>query len=308
MNPLERVLERLEGVKRSGNGWVALCPAHDDQRASLSVAEGDNGEVLLFCHVGCKFRDIMQALGMREQDGFGDNKLHDIERRVKRLERKQAEHDERLCKLERLRASNVHLRYHRNLTAATRELWYKEGVYDEAIDRFLLGYTAECPTWRESPSRTIPVFGYTNELVNIRHRLLQPGNAGKYRPQMSGLGTSLFNASILNNSHERVLLLEGEVKTVVLDQSGYAGVGIMGQNTWRPEWFEYFRDVGQVIISLDPGAGESAQRLGNIFAERGFGDVRVATFPMKPDDFIVQTGAGAGDIDRILALARPVKK
>lgn len=307
MNPLERVLERLEGVKRSGNGWKALCPAHDDRRASLSVAEGDDREVLLFCHAGCTFSEIIAALGMREQDAFGDNKLQDIERRIKRLERKQVEHDERLRKLEQLRTSNIHLRYHRNLTTATRELWYQQGVYDDAIDQFLLGYVAECPAWRESASRTIPVFGYDNELVNIRHRLLCPGKSGKYRPQMSGLGTSLFNAPVLNDSHERILLLEGEVKTVVLSQSGFAAVGIMGQNTWKPEWFDYF-DVEQVVICLDPGAQESAQRLGKLFATHGFEDVRIADFPLKPDDLIVHGGAGAKEIDAIIRLARPVKK
>jgi len=274
---IDRVLERLEGVKRTSNGWMARCPAHDDRRASLSIAEGDDGTLLMTCFAGCTFSEIMQALGMREQDAFGDNKLREMERRIKRLERKQIEHDERLRKLERLRASNVHLRYHRNLTNATRELWFNEGVFDEAIDRFLLGYAAECPTYHESPSRTIPIFGHDNALVNIRHRLLQPGGRGKYRPQMSGLGSNLFNAPILNDSHERLLVLEGEVKTMVLDQAGFSAVGIMGQNAkWQPEW--------------------------------GLRDVRVATFSLKPDDMIVQAGVGSAEIEAVLSLARPVKK
>jgi len=302
---IERVLERLEGVKCSGKGWIARCPAHDDRRPSLSIREGDDGTLLLKCWVGCTFSEIMQALEMREQDAFGDNKLQNMERRIRRLERKQVEHDERLCKLERLRASNVHLRYHRSLTASTREIWYREGVYDEAIELFLLGYAAECPTYHESPSRTIPVFGYDNELMNIRHRLLQPGDRGKYRPQMSGLGSNLFNAPVLNSSHERLLVLEGEVKTVVLTQAGFTAVGIMGQNVWKPEWFDWF-DVGQVIICLDPGAQESARRLGELFAARDFRDVKIAEFPLKPDDMIVQAGVGVAEIDAILRVARPV--
>ena len=36
---LQDVLARLEGAKRSGDGWIALCPAHDDHRPSLSINE-----------------------------------------------------------------------------------------------------------------------------------------------------------------------------------------------------------------------------------------------------------------------------
>lgn len=38
--PLQQVLERLQGVKRSGKEWSARCPAHDDRSPSLSVSEG----------------------------------------------------------------------------------------------------------------------------------------------------------------------------------------------------------------------------------------------------------------------------
>jgi putative DNA primase/helicase len=47
--PLQKVLELLVDVRRSGAGFVALCPSHDDNRASLSVGQGDDGRVLLHC-------------------------------------------------------------------------------------------------------------------------------------------------------------------------------------------------------------------------------------------------------------------
>jgi len=64
---LEELLGRLHGVRRSGTGYVALCPAHDDRQASLSVNE-DNGRLLLHCHAGCAFPAIRDALGLTNAD------------------------------------------------------------------------------------------------------------------------------------------------------------------------------------------------------------------------------------------------
>ena len=35
----QEVIPRLKGVRRSRDGWIALCPAHRDRSASLSVRE-----------------------------------------------------------------------------------------------------------------------------------------------------------------------------------------------------------------------------------------------------------------------------
>jgi len=58
------VLARLDGVQRSGDGWVARCPAHDDKSPSLKVSEGRDGRVLMHCHARCSFDAIVAALGL----------------------------------------------------------------------------------------------------------------------------------------------------------------------------------------------------------------------------------------------------
>lgn len=71
MNPvLRNVLSRLKGVKPCGDGYKAHCPCphHDDQRQSLSVSEGEDGRVLLFCHAGCSVNDICAAIGLEVKD------------------------------------------------------------------------------------------------------------------------------------------------------------------------------------------------------------------------------------------------
>ncbi|MGH3114571.1 MAG: AAA family ATPase, partial [Gaiellaceae bacterium] len=64
MSPLELVLERIEGVRRSGAGFSARCPAHEDRHASLSVSEGEDGRALIRCHAGCTAEDVCAALGL----------------------------------------------------------------------------------------------------------------------------------------------------------------------------------------------------------------------------------------------------
>ena len=64
------LLGRLKGVRPSGEGWVAHCPAHDDQHASLSVGHGDDGRWLLNCHVGCTVDAVVDALGIDMRDLF----------------------------------------------------------------------------------------------------------------------------------------------------------------------------------------------------------------------------------------------
>ena len=54
MRPIEKVLGRFPNARKSGKGWSAPCPAHEDRNPSLSISEGDDGRALLFCHRGCK--------------------------------------------------------------------------------------------------------------------------------------------------------------------------------------------------------------------------------------------------------------
>ncbi len=60
---MSELLPRLENVRKNGDGFTARCPAHDDAHNSLSVAERD-GKLLLFCHAGCSFKDVIRALGI----------------------------------------------------------------------------------------------------------------------------------------------------------------------------------------------------------------------------------------------------
>lgn len=64
----ELVLPRLDRVKKSGSGFMARCPVHEDGTASLSVAAGREHPVVLNCHAGCSGEDILAAMSLTWAD------------------------------------------------------------------------------------------------------------------------------------------------------------------------------------------------------------------------------------------------
>lgn len=60
----ELVLPKLEGIRKSGSGYVARCPAHDDGKASLSIATGKDHPVVFNCFAGCDRDAVLDKLGL----------------------------------------------------------------------------------------------------------------------------------------------------------------------------------------------------------------------------------------------------
>lgn len=67
---LDDFLDKLDNVKPAGNGFVAICPGHDDNETSLGVTEGDDGRILLQCYAGCETSRVVEAMGLRLADLF----------------------------------------------------------------------------------------------------------------------------------------------------------------------------------------------------------------------------------------------
>ena len=70
MLSFEEILDRFEGVKRSGDNQAsARCPAHEDKRASLSLSfDPGTGKILIRCHAGCDTRAVLDAAGLAWKD------------------------------------------------------------------------------------------------------------------------------------------------------------------------------------------------------------------------------------------------
>lgn len=61
----DTLLSRLDGVRRTGPGrWLARCPAHDDAKASLSIAQVSDGRVLVHCFAECDTQRVLASVGL----------------------------------------------------------------------------------------------------------------------------------------------------------------------------------------------------------------------------------------------------
>jgi putative DNA primase/helicase len=67
-------IARELGGRKSGLGWVAFCPAHDDRVPSLSICEAPDGKILVHCHAGCDQHSVIGALkSLGLWDGAADS-------------------------------------------------------------------------------------------------------------------------------------------------------------------------------------------------------------------------------------------
>jgi len=70
---IEDILQRLDGVKQTGQGqWMAICPCHNDGKASLSITLSGSGNTLVHCHAGCRTENIVESMGLKMHDLFAE--------------------------------------------------------------------------------------------------------------------------------------------------------------------------------------------------------------------------------------------
>ena len=75
--------ELFEDALRTAGKYVdtkkALCPAHDDNNASLSISDRREGNgIVIKCHAGCDYQDVLAALGKTPRDLFDDDGMRQI--------------------------------------------------------------------------------------------------------------------------------------------------------------------------------------------------------------------------------------
>ena len=105
---IDDFLERLDGVRRSGRGWRARCPGHDDRTPSFDVKSGDNG-ILIKCWAGCTPEHVCESMGLTMRDLFYDDGVpvaeikHRQRTRQRQQQRQRIEANAHACRIDTVR-------------------------------------------------------------------------------------------------------------------------------------------------------------------------------------------------------------
>ncbi len=82
---LEQFIKKFPDARRNGVGYKAPCPAHTDETDNLSIREGEAGNIILLCSVGCQQSKILAAGGLTIKDLCPPYMIDSIDKEIEDL-------------------------------------------------------------------------------------------------------------------------------------------------------------------------------------------------------------------------------
>lgn len=141
------------------------------------------------------------------------------------------------------------------------------GISEQTARTYRLGYVAVPPVRGDDEyvGRLSIPYVTTGGVVDIRYRAIRPGDEPKYKSR-PGTTTRLFGVTALTQDTDTIVLCEGEIDTITMNQIGVAAVGVPGANAWKDHWRLLFSDYDNIIVVCD---GDQAGRdFGKRMAEK----------------------------------------
>jgi hypothetical protein len=256
MTPMPSLLARLKGAVRSGDGWTARCPAHDDRRNSLSVHHR-HGRWLLKCHAGCGWQAIVDALGAEAADLFDDGKRGAGSARPSN-NRATAQPATALPGTSGPPRSPEEL-----ATAQSGPTGLTLEGYATA-KRLPIQFVKSCGlsefTFDHKPAVRVPYFGMGGEELAVRFRIALDGDRFRWK---SGTKPCLYGLHRLHEAHKarQVVLVEGESDCHTLWFHEIPALGIPGATNWREERdARYLDGIETIYVVVEPDRGGDAVR------------------------------------------------
>jgi CRP-like cAMP-binding protein len=298
--------------KRSGDGYMARCPFHNDKTASLSFSL--KGGIWLYNCFACGAQgDVIDWIKQTRNVDFKEaldiaTKMAGIQEAPRIRPKNNATPPK--PSMPPLNPSFAD-EYHAKLTPERRAYYHGRGISDEFIDKFKLGWNGR--------RYSIPVF-VDGKLANIRLRR-DDANArdrtGKMLPFEKGRGATVFNQDALRDA-DVAIITEGEFDAILLCQQGWTAVsGTAGAETFLDEWAELFDHLRAVYICYDNdeaghnGANKVSTILGERARQQGAADrVKIIDLPEEVGesgdvtDFLVRLGKTSADWADLLSDAR----
>jgi DNA primase len=157
------------------------------------------------------------------------------------------------------------LKYHEQLTldpAGSPLLDYvmqERQLSRETVDRFLLGAVVS-PETSDEPARGMLAIPYLTPSgpVALRFRRPPEKDTGPKYWQPEGTDLTIFNVRAFFAGEHVVVITEGEIDCMTVNQCGIPAVGIPGASAWKDHYRPLFEGYDRVIICADnddTGAG-----------------------------------------------------
>jgi hypothetical protein len=241
-SPLQMVLDRLERVKRSGKGWIACCPAHNDRHPSLSIGVGSDDRVLLYCYAGCEFGAICAALGPELAALLGGGEGGSPPEEGCQV-RQVVQVGPRLVASGGVRVD----------TAAGLTVEQLAAAKELPVD-LLVSLGCETVGYFGSPAVQVPYYDEEGELVGSRYRLGSKQFKWKKGEKAS---TLLYGVNRMEEIREAgfVLLVEGESDAWTLMHHGFPVLAVPGAGMWNEDQAARLDGIETVYLVVEPDKG-----------------------------------------------------
>lgn len=121
-------------------------------------------------------------------------------------------------------------------------------------------------------------------VVNIRMRIVEEIDGNKYRPIRRGLDMAFLYAGFPWD--DRIFIVEGEKKAIVLNGYGIPAIGLFGVEVWNNRWGSWLRKNFKYRYLMFDNERENpnVQRAANRICHSA--DAIQLKVPGKPDDFM----------------------
>jgi len=239
MRAIDRVVERLEGVKAHNGNFTARCPAHEDADPSLSIGEGDDGRVLLKCFAGCTAEDIVAALGLEMSDLFPEGGGGGVTPLIARAQVHTPDTTElKLVKGGRENPENVTLEAYAEYVKLPVEFLKQLGLRE-------LHYV-------DQRAVKMPYLDETGEEVCVRFRISLDGKP-KVKTRKNDKHR-LYGLQSLGEMKKAgyAILAEGESDTQVGWHHSYPVLGVPGGTGFQSEWISELEGFEKVYAIVEP--------------------------------------------------------
>jgi len=206
-----------------------------------------------------------------------------------------------------LQVAERHLYYHKTMGDWARIMWTGRGLDEGLQSFFMLGACDDFVVNGDyhTPTLTIPILDEQRNLLNIKHRLVNPQKQkDKYRPETSGLGAfpPLLAVPEMGYDGEMIVVVEGEIKAMVtwarLDIPDIQVIGVAGKNAFM-KISDNVRGKRVLVIPDPSGEKEAYELARNVCG-------RVLELPEKVDDFILSTNITPSNFYGMMKQARKV--